>query len=142
VPSGTTPFGFIKELVQRINNTSFQRRLESRALGLCYSFKFCYKNNRSMKDSYVYILANKRNGTLYIGVTSDLKKRIWQHKEKIFKGFSANYNINKLVWYEVHTSIDEAILREKQLKAWQRNWKLRLIESGNPYWDDLYESIL
>jgi len=90
----------------------------------------------------VYILTNNRNGTLYIGVTSNLHKRIWEHKEKIVDGFSKKYNTNKLVWYELHTSMLSAISREKTIKKWNRNWKIQLIEETNPDWRDLYKEIL
>ena len=86
------------------------------------------------KESYVYILASKRNGTLYIGVTSDLIKRVWEHKNKIVGGFSAKYSVDKLVYYEQHIDIMEAIRREKALKKWLRKWKLALIEKSNPHW--------
>ena len=94
------------------------------------------------KDFYVYILASKRNGTLYIGVTSDLIKRIWEHKESLAEGFTKKYNVKKLVYYEQHESADSAIHREKRLKEWKRQWKLELIEKFNPMWNDLYDSIL
>ena len=89
----------------------------------------------------VYIVASKRNGTLYIGVTSDLPGRIWQHKHGIVEGFSKRYGCKTLVWYEVHGSMETAIAREKQIKEWQRKWKLRIIEEMNPNWDDMYESL-
>ncbi len=89
------------------------------------------------KGGYVYILASKRNGTLYIGVTANLLQRIDQHKQKVVDGFTKDYNITKLVWYEVHDTIESAIFREKQLKKWNRLWKLRLIEESNPNWNDL-----
>lgn len=92
--------------------------------------------------SYIYILSNKRQGTLYIGVTSDLIKRIYEHKQKVVKGFSNTYNLDKLVYYEMHDTIELAILREKQLKNWHRQWKINLIEKNNSNWNDLYESIL
>ena len=95
-----------------------------------------------MKTGYVYIMASKQNGTLYIGVTSNLASRIWQHKEGAVEGFTKKYNVKLLVWYEQHDSIEEAIQREKQLKRWNRAWKLQLIEKMNPVWQDLYESIL
>ncbi|MFA6526258.1 MAG: GIY-YIG nuclease family protein [Candidatus Buchananbacteria bacterium] len=88
--------------------------------------------------SFVYILSNSRNGTLYIGVTSDLIKRMWQHKNKEFKGFTNIYNIDKLVYFEEHFTIIEAINREKKIKKWHRQWKIQLIEKNNPNWDDLY----
>ena len=92
-----------------------------------------------MKGAYVYILSNKRNGTLYTGVTSNLVKRIFEHKEKVVSGFSAKYNLDLLVYYEERWSIEEAIQREKQLKAGNRKKKLSLIESINPDWKDLSE---
>ena len=92
-----------------------------------------------MKGAYVYILSNKRNGALYTGVTSNLVKRIFEHKEKVVNGFSAKYNLDLLVYYEEWWSIEEAIQREKQLKAGNRKKKLSLIESINPDWKDLSE---
>ena len=90
----------------------------------------------------VYILANKRNGTLYVGVTSDLVKRIWEHKNNMVEGFTRRYHIHQLVWYELHESIESAIIREKRLKDWKRAWKLELIEKTNPDWLDLYDTIV
>jgi len=95
-----------------------------------------------MKEYYVYILASKRNGTLYIGVTNDLERRILEHKQKIRKGFTEKYNVDKLVYYEDTDDIGEAILREKQLKKWERKWKINLIEKENPTWRDLSEDFL
>ena len=92
-----------------------------------------------MKRAYVYILSNKRNGTLYVGVTSNLVKRIFEHKEKVVNSFSAKYNLDLLVYYEERWNIEEAIQREKQLKAGNRKKKLSLIESINPDWKDLSE---
>ena len=86
----------------------------------------------------VYILTNKPLGTLYIGVTSNLPQRIWQHKNKVTKGFTEKYSLNKLVWFEVHEEMMSAIEREKTLKAWKREWKIRIIEEMNPLWRDLY----
>lgn len=94
------------------------------------------------KQPAVYILASQRNGTLYIGVTSDLIKRIWQHKNNIVEGFSQKYHVHLLVYYELLESMDAAILREGQLKKWNRAWKLRLIEASNPLWRDLYNEII
>lgn len=91
-----------------------------------------------MKPFYVYILASKRNGTLYTGSTDDLGRRVWEHKEKIRKGFTAKYDVDRLIWYETHDTREAALLREKQIKKWNRSWKLRLIEVINPDWDDLY----
>ena len=90
---------------------------------------------------YVYIVASRRNGTLYIGQTDALAKRIWQHKEKDRIGFTARYGVSMLVWYEVHHSRESAKLKERQLKEWKRAWKLRLIEEANPDWKDLYETL-
>ena len=89
----------------------------------------------------VYILASKRKGTLYTGVTRDLIKRVWEHKNGFVQGFTKKYNIHKLVYYELHKSMDSAILREKQIKKWNRAWKIRLIEENNPGWNDLYKDI-
>jgi putative endonuclease len=91
--------------------------------------------------AYVYLLASKRNGTLYVGVTTAIAKRIWEHKHKVVDGFTKKYNVALLVWYEVHEDVRSARLREKQLKAWRRQWKLELIEEMNPEWRDLYEDI-
>ena len=95
-----------------------------------------------MKLPVVYILARKRNGTLYIGVTSDLVQRVWQHKNDMVEGFTEKYGVHLLVYYEQHGDMESAIIREKHLKKWNRAWKLRLIEEKNPNWEDLYESIL
>jgi len=91
--------------------------------------------------SYVYIMASKKNGTLYIGVTADLKKRVYKHKNKLVQGFTNKYNINKLVYYEIFDNIQEAITREKILKKWNRQWKIELIEKQNSKWEDLYFSL-
>jgi putative endonuclease len=90
----------------------------------------------------VYILANKRNGTLYTGVTSNLPKRIWEHKNNVVEGFTNQYGVHILVWYEVHETMDSAILREKRIKKWNREWKIRMIEKDNPHWRDLYPDLL
>jgi putative endonuclease len=90
----------------------------------------------------VYILASRPNGTLYIGVTSDLLSRVHDHKQGRYDGFAKKYGCKSLVWWEQHGEISEAIKREKQLKAWERKWKLELIEKGNPTWRDLYEDLL
>ncbi len=89
----------------------------------------------------VYILASKRNGTLYIGVTSDLVKRVWEHKSNLVEGFTKRYDLHCLVWYELHDTMESAIQREKRLKGWKPVWKLELIETTNPDWQDLYHSI-
>src|SRR5262249_13694838 len=93
------------------------------------------------KTFYVYILASQRNGTLYTGVTSDLIKRAWEHKEGFVDGFTRQYDVKLLVWYEQHETAETAITREKQVKKWNRAWKIRLIEERNPYWNDLYGDI-
>ena len=95
-----------------------------------------------MKTSSIYIITNKKHGTLYIGVTSDLVSRIYQHKNKIIQGFSSKYNLDKLVHYEIFEDISEAIFREKKLKHFLRKEKIDLIELTNPQWRDLYEDIL
>ena len=87
---------------------------------------------------YVYILASKRNGTLYVGVTSDLVKRVYGHKQKLVDGFTKKYNVDMLVYYESTENVDSAIQREKRIKKWNRDWKLRLLEKDNPNWEDLY----
>jgi len=94
------------------------------------------------KQPAAYILASKRNGTLYVGVTSDLVKRIWEHRNNMVEGFTRRYDVHRLVWYELHESMESAIKREKRLKEWKRKWKLELIESANPNWDDLYHTIV
>ena len=98
--------------------------------------------DHSMKQPTVYILASQRNGTLYVGVTSDLIQRVWQHKYDVVEGFTKQYGVHMLVYYELHDDMEYAILREKRLKKWNRSWKLRLIEERNPDWNDLYDSIL
>jgi putative endonuclease len=94
-----------------------------------------------MKQSAVYIMANKRNGTLYTGVTSNLPQRVWQHRESVADGFTKRYGCKMLVWFEMHDNMEAAILREKQIKAGSRKKKLALIEEFNPQWRDLYEDI-
>ena len=93
------------------------------------------------KRPAVYILANKKNGTLYVGVTSDLIKRVWEHKNNLVYGFTKRYSVHKLMWYELHETMISAITREKTLKNWKRAWKMELIEENNPLWRDLYETI-
>jgi putative endonuclease len=93
-------------------------------------------------SAWVYILASDRNGTLYVGVTSDLIKRIHEHKTKVVEGFTSKYDVQKLVYFEEAAEIEAAIVREKQLKKWNRIWKIRLIEERNPYWNDLFDTIV
>ena len=95
-----------------------------------------------MKDYAVYILASKRNGTLYVGFTSDLLKRIYEHKNDLVEGFTKKYSVHLLVYYETSGSYEGALQREKQIKEWKRKWKLELIERSNPAWRDLYEEIV
>ena len=94
-----------------------------------------------MGQYFVYMLASKRNGTLYIGVTNNLLKRVHQHKNDVTEGFTRKYNVHSLVYYEVFNRIQDAITREKQIKKWKRQWKMELIEKSNPNWEDLFESL-
>jgi putative endonuclease len=93
------------------------------------------------KQFTVYIMASRRNGTLYIGVTSNLPKRVWEHREGVVAGFTAEYRVKSLVWYELHDDAEATIVREKQIKKWNRAWKLKLIEGRNPGWSDLFAEI-
>ena len=95
-----------------------------------------------MKSPCVYILASRRNGTLYIGVTSDLEKRVWQHKNNLVEGFTKRYGVHLLVWYEPHETMESAIQREKCIKKWNRSWKLALVEKSNPSWKDLFDDLI
>lgn len=95
-----------------------------------------------MRQPCVYILASKRNGTIYVGVTSDLAQRIWQHRADVVAGFSKQYAVHSLVYVEYHDTMADAILREKRIKKWRRAWKLELIEKNNPDWQDLYDAML
>jgi putative endonuclease len=90
---------------------------------------------------YVYMMTNKRNGTLYTGMTNDLVRRVYEHKHGMLDGFTKQYGLKTLVWFEHHTDVNEAIKREKNIQAWKRQWKLELIEKANPDWNDLYEEI-
>ena len=95
----------------------------------------------TVQEYYVYILASKPNGTLYIGMTSNLIQRVWQHKNKLVSGFTEKYDVTNLVYFEIHNEPADAIAREKRLKKWNRSWKIRLIEKDNPEWNDLFESL-
>lgn len=95
-----------------------------------------------MRQPAEYILASQRNGTLYIGVTSDLTKRMWEHKNDLVDGFTKQYGVHCLVYYEFHNEMTDAIQREKHLKKWNRAWKIKLIESANPQWNDLWPALL
>ncbi len=96
----------------------------------------------NQKSPCVYLLASKPDGVLYLGVTSDLVKRLWQHKNAFVDGFSKKHNVHHLVWFEQHEDMTSAITREKNIKKWKRGWKVRLVEEGNPEWCDLYEEII
>jgi putative endonuclease len=94
-----------------------------------------------LKRPCVYIVTNHRHGTLYIGVTSDIALRLWQHRAGVFEGFSKRYGLRLLVWFEMHDDMESAIVREKQLKKWNRGWKIELVEKMNPTWRDLYQEL-
>ena len=93
-------------------------------------------------SSYVYIMASRKNGTLYTGVTADLGRRAWEHRDKVIGGFTARYNVTRLVWYREYADITDAIAEEKRIKRWRRVWKIQLIEKMNPEWDDLYPLLI
>ncbi len=95
-----------------------------------------------MTSFFVYLLASRRHGTLYLGVTSDLVRRVYEHKTKVVPGCTRRYGVDRLVWFEIHDDPAAAIRREEELKKWRRDWKIRLIEEQNPEWDDLYETIV
>jgi putative endonuclease len=94
-----------------------------------------------MKTYFVYIMASKKNDTLYIGVTNNLLRRVWQHKNNVHKGFTKKYGVHRLVWCEASNDVRGAIQREKQMKKWNRQWKINLIEQDNPEWLDLYDTL-
>ncbi len=94
-----------------------------------------------MKAGYVYLMASRRNGTLYLGVTSDLPARAYQHRNRLIDGFSKEHGCTLLVWFEAHDDLHSARARELRMKKWKRAWKLDLIEQGNPHWNDLYETL-
>ena len=98
-------------------------------------------HHSQMREAWVYIVTNKPNGTLYLGVTSNLQRRIWEHREGVLPGFSKRYGLKRLVYVERHATILAAIQREKNMKHWSRTWKVRLILASNPNWDDLYPQI-
>jgi putative endonuclease len=114
---------------------SFERPMEEWA-GLQYPFPM------GERTYWVYMLASKRNGTLYVGVTSRLVERVWEHKQALLEGFTKQYGTKDLVWFEAHESAYAAITREKQIKQWNRAWKIRAIEATNPYWNDLAGTLL
>lgn len=94
-----------------------------------------------MKYFYIYILASRRNGTLYTGSTDDLANRVWRHKNKAIKGFAATYGVDKLVWFETYDAREDAFTRERRIKEWKRAWNIELIEKTNPEWTDLFETL-
>jgi len=95
----------------------------------------------TQRNGYVYIMASGRNGTLYIGVTNDVARRVYEHRTKAVPGFTRRYGVTRLVWYEIHDTVPEAIVREKALKHWVRAWKIALIEKTNPEWRDLFDEL-
>lgn len=95
-----------------------------------------------VRQYYVYMLASRKNGTLYIGVTNDLLKRVYEHKNNLIEGFTNKYSVHNLVYYEQHNDIGKAITREKQIKKWKRQWKIELLELDNPEWKDLYTELM
>ena len=92
---------------------------------------------KNVHQYYIYILTNHKNGTLYIGMSNDLERRVFEHKNKLIKGFTKKYGLNRLVYFEIYQYVNDAILREKRIKKWKRQWKIELIEEENPEWDDL-----
>ncbi len=128
-------------------NTSLRCRDEHHAT-ICIDYGFVIPANAGIqyaalvKQPCVYILASRRNGTLYVGVTSNLVQRVWQHKNNLAQGFTEKYGVHTLVWFEPHATMESAITREKTIKGWRRAWKLALIESANPAWRDLYSDVV
>lgn len=112
-----------------------------RGEGIRYTPRMRYPQRGQPRLPCVYILASKRNGTLYVGVTSDLPGRVRQHKDRLSPGFTHHYGVSALVWYEPHETMESAISREKALKNWKRSWKARLIEESNPLWNDLCDEV-
>jgi len=100
------------------------------------------RSHHPLMDGWMYIMTNRRDGTLYVGVTSDIVQRVWQHREGLVEGFTKRYGLKRLVYVERHDTIQAAIVRERRLKHWPRAWKIHLIQTGNPDWNDLYASLL
>ena len=100
------------------------------------------RGSREMGQYFVYILASKKNGTLYIGVTNNLLKRVYEHKNNLVEGFTRKYDVHNLVYYEIFRNIQDAITREKNMKKWKRKWKMKMIEEFNPNWEDLYYTLI
>ena len=121
---------------------SFPSRVIPAKAGIYARDKLQRESRKSMKSYYVYMLASKRNGTLYIGVTNDLIRRVYEHKQGLVEGFTKKYKVDRLVFFEDTNDVESAITREKRLKKWNRKWKIELIEKQNPEWKDLYEGIV
>lgn len=129
-------------IVSDIPDTLAQQTLTARADNHHSSIAAFQATLHGMRQACVYLLASRYHGTLYIGVTSDLVQRVWQHRHDVFEGFTKRYGVRTLVWYEAHEEMYTAIVREKAIKEWRRAWKIRLIEAANHEWKDLYPSIL
>ena len=108
---------------------------------LRHTYRHSGESRNPWRQPCVYLLTSKPNGTIYVGVTSNLAQRVWQHKNDSVEGFTQRYGVHTLVWYEAHDTMESAIMREKAIKAWKRVWKLELIEKTNPRWRDLYEEL-
>jgi putative endonuclease len=138
--TGTSPDAKVLSWLCRVHGHDAARPAVMPAkAGIQYS-----EASRSMsaeRQYYVYMLASRIGGTLYIGVTNDLVRRVYEHREKFVAGFTKKYDVAKLVYYEAHSDVEAAITREKQMKKWNRAWKIGLIEESNPNWDDLYAGI-
>jgi putative endonuclease len=112
------------------------------AISATVELLLCFAENRPMREAWVYMMTNRRDGTLYTGVTSHIARRAWEHREGILPGFTKTYRLKRLVWAERHATILSAIQREKNIKHWPRKWKVDLIVAMNPDWRDLYDQIL
>ena len=108
---------------------------------LRHTYRHSCESRNPLRQPCVYLLTSKPNGTIYVGVTSNLAQRVWQHKNNQVEGFTQRYGVHTLVWYEAHDTMESAIAREKAIKVWKRVWKLELIEKTNPGWRDLYEEL-
>ena len=104
-------------------------------------YRLSGESRNPLRQPCVYLLANKRSGTLYVGVTSNIAQRVWQHKNDLRPGFTSRYGVHRLVWYEAHDTMESAITREKAIKEWKRDWKIELIENSNPSWRDLFSDL-
>jgi putative endonuclease len=128
------------------NPSSVSGNFKKRGFFTIRALNVCELNDRGkpqeMKQFYIYIMASQCNGTLYTGVTSNLVRRVWEHKEGLVEGFTKRYGVRKLVYFEAHETAESAITREKQIEKWERAWKIRLIHKENPEWEDLYDLII